>query len=474
MGSFTVNLLAVNKLVMRAGPTLSHQQRIELCATVTELEIINSLKAIGEDKAPGIDSYNVVFLKKAWHIIKEDVIGVVQYFFITWKIYRNINCTAVTLVPKVSSPMNIKEYIPIACCTAGFILGRRIGDNIILAHEIVKSYTRKHVSPRCMIKLDLKNTYGSVEWIYLEQLLHTCKWVTNRTISSSKGFKTRRPNVTIPFRDRYDGMFSTILWGPSGLQVNMGKSCIYFGWVTSQEKEQILYSTGFTCGDLPFKYLGVPLSTKKISLIQWYPLITKMIARISSWTSKKLSYAGRTQLVQSMLFGIQAYLSQLFVLSAKVAWNKVCSPLCFGGLNLTNVSVWNRAAIAKTHWALAKKEDKLWIRWVDESSRRSLTRQLYNPKPRVIWRNLMYKNVTRPRARFTLRNLENSAAVDPSQDNSILVIGPTSYRSDKKSENFGKKSRKSNAIAKEIAFVCSVRAPPRINALMSTFRFSCD
>ncbi|KAG5577897.1 hypothetical protein H5410_058031 [Solanum commersonii] len=34
--------------------------------------------------------------------------------------------------------------------------------------------------------------------------------------------------------------------------------------------------------------------------------------------------------------------------------------------------------------------------------------------------------------------------------------------------------RESNAIAKEIAFVCSARAPPRISALMSTFRFSCD
>jgi len=123
------------------------------------------------------------FYKKAWHIIKEDVITAVQYFFITWKIYRNINCTAVTRVPKVSSPMNIKEYIPIACCTvlykisgkllatrlqkvistiinptqAGFVPGRRIGDNIIMAHELVKSYTRKHVSPRCMIKIDLQN-----------------------------------------------------------------------------------------------------------------------------------------------------------------------------------------------------------------------------------------------------------------------------------------------------------------------------
>ncbi|XP_075080266.1 secreted RxLR effector protein 78-like [Nicotiana tabacum] len=54
---------------------------------------------------------------------------------------------------------------------AGFIPGRRIADNIILAHELVKSYSRKHISPRCMIKVDLQKAYDSVEWAYLEQVL---------------------------------------------------------------------------------------------------------------------------------------------------------------------------------------------------------------------------------------------------------------------------------------------------------------
>ncbi|OIT38047.1 hypothetical protein A4A49_58128, partial [Nicotiana attenuata] len=77
----------------------------------------------------------------------------------------------------------------------------------------------------------------------------------------------------------------------SGLQANLGKSSIYFGGVSQTDQELILRNLGFTKGLLPFKYLGVPLSTKKLTIMQWQPLIEKIVARITSWTAKKLSYA---------------------------------------------------------------------------------------------------------------------------------------------------------------------------------------
>ena len=46
---------------------------------------------------------------------------------------------------------------------ARFIPGRKIVDNIVLAHELVKAYTRKHISPRSMLKIDLQKAYDSVE-----------------------------------------------------------------------------------------------------------------------------------------------------------------------------------------------------------------------------------------------------------------------------------------------------------------------
>lgn len=54
---------------------------------------------------------------------------------------------------------------------AAFVLGRLVSDNIVLSHELVKGYSRKGISSRCMLKIDLQKAYDSIEWVYLEQFL---------------------------------------------------------------------------------------------------------------------------------------------------------------------------------------------------------------------------------------------------------------------------------------------------------------
>ena len=54
---------------------------------------------------------------------------------------------------------------------ARFIPGRKIADNIIQAHELVKTYTRKNISPGNILKIDLQKAYDSVEWPFLEQVM---------------------------------------------------------------------------------------------------------------------------------------------------------------------------------------------------------------------------------------------------------------------------------------------------------------
>lgn len=47
-------------------------------------------------------------------------------------------------------------------------------------------------------------------------------------------------------------------------------------------------------------------------------LVERITKRIKSWTNKCLSYAGRAQLIQSVLFSIQVYWSSLFILPKKI------------------------------------------------------------------------------------------------------------------------------------------------------------
>lgn len=101
-----------------------------------------------------------------------------------------VNCTSVTLLPKVNGVCTVQQFRPIACCNViykviskvltsklqkvmchlispeqqVFIPGRQILDNILLASELIKGYGRKNMSPRCMVKIDLRMAYDSVEW----------------------------------------------------------------------------------------------------------------------------------------------------------------------------------------------------------------------------------------------------------------------------------------------------------------------
>lgn len=146
---------------------------------------------------------------------------------------------------------------------------------------------------------------------------------------------------------------------------------------------------GFTKREMPFRYLGIPLGTKILSVSQCQPLLEKMLGRITSWTTKFLSYAGRVQLLKNVLFSIQIYWSQIFVLPTKViklieatcrwflwtrgveltkksllAWDKVFYPTSAGGLSILDIAVWKRATISKLLWYICYRKDKLWVKWV--------------------------------------------------------------------------------------------------------------
>jgi len=112
----------------------------------------------------------------------------------------------------------------------------------------------------------------------------------------------------------------------SGLQANTEKSSIYIAGVTDHTKQSIIEALGFIEGTLPFRYLGVPLASQKLGVNAYLPLIEKITAKITCWSAKLLSYAGRLQLIKAFLFGVQAYWAQNFLLPKKVI--KTIEQLC--------------------------------------------------------------------------------------------------------------------------------------------------
>lgn len=136
-----------------------------------------------------------------------------------------------------------------------------------------------------------------------------------------------------------------------------------------------------------FKYLGVPLITSKLNYAYCVPLLEKVDNRIRSWEHKTLSFAGRLQLVISILCSLQVYWAsyiflpkkitkdieqkfQRFLWSGKVSgsyfaevsWREVCCPKDERDLGIKNLHSWNLSLMARHIWILVcvGKKGNMW------------------------------------------------------------------------------------------------------------------
>jgi hypothetical protein len=158
----------------------------------------------------------------------------------------------------------------------------------------------------------------------------------------------------------------------SGLKVNPSKSSFFCSGVSSRMKSLLLDKLHMQEGVLPVKYLGVLLISSRLSATDCRILLDWISSLIDSWTSRKLSFAGRLQLLNSVLYGLQVYWTGMFIFPkkaikdltskfnrflwngedgnsarAKVAWGEVCFPEKEGGLGLKCLDVWKKSSMVR-------------------------------------------------------------------------------------------------------------------------------
>jgi hypothetical protein len=77
-------------------------------------EIESVIKDLPNSHAPGPDGFDGLFIKKCWHIIKEDFLRYLNSFNSSAIDISSLNSSYTALIPKRSNPTDVGDYRPIS------------------------------------------------------------------------------------------------------------------------------------------------------------------------------------------------------------------------------------------------------------------------------------------------------------------------------------------------------------------------
>jgi len=186
--------------------TLSNEENEVLIAPFSLVEIEAVVKESDGNKSPGPDGFNFGFVKEFWYLIKDEVRIMFDQFHGNEEIPKSMLAYFVALIPKVSSPMAMKDFRPISLLgcfykilakvlarrlagvmnsiisptQSAFLKGRSLMDGVLVVNELVDFAKKKN--KQCLIfKVDFEKAYDSVDWSFLVYVMERVglspKWV---------------------------------------------------------------------------------------------------------------------------------------------------------------------------------------------------------------------------------------------------------------------------------------------------------
>jgi hypothetical protein len=204
----------------------------------------------------------------------------------------------------------------------------------------------------------------------------------------------------------------------SGLKVNYHKSCLVPINVDQDKAVELAGVFGYTVGSFPFTYLGLPMGTTKPQVKDYAPLIYRVERRMSA-SSLFLSYAGKLQLVNSVLSSLPTYYMcslKLLVTVIEIidkhrknclwrgrdfrnkgfnleAWDLVRRPKSKGGLGVINLSLQNDALLLKQLDKFYRKANVQWVTLIWQSYYVDCVPYLAREKGSFWWKDILRLNV---------------------------------------------------------------------------------
>lgn len=144
---------------------------------------------------------NGFIFKQLWDTMGDDIVSMVNNFFITGKLEEGINKTNKCLIPKKLEAKELVDFRPISLCNvaykivskllskrlkmimpwiitetqAAFVEDRLISDNILVAHELLHALNSNNSCYReyIAVKTDLSKAFDRVEWSFLKTAMQS-------------------------------------------------------------------------------------------------------------------------------------------------------------------------------------------------------------------------------------------------------------------------------------------------------------
>ncbi|XP_031100850.1 uncharacterized protein LOC116004818 [Ipomoea triloba] len=176
---------------------LTTEDNIALLAPLTREEVKNAVWALDPDSTAGPDGFSGSFFRSCWDILHNDVYIAVLDFMIGVPVPFAFSSAQLVLIPKKLNPESFADYRPICLCTfvskiftkvistrlnkllpriisreqSGFVQGRNIHDNVLLALELIQSINKRCQGSNVAIKLDMSKAFDRVAWPFLRAVL---------------------------------------------------------------------------------------------------------------------------------------------------------------------------------------------------------------------------------------------------------------------------------------------------------------
>jgi hypothetical protein len=167
----------------------------------------------------------------------------------------------------------------------------------------------------------------------------------------------------------------------SGLKINFHKSELFCFGKAKDYQEDYKDIFGCTIGALPFKYLGIPIHFRKLTIKEWKIIEDRFEKKLASWIGKILSYGDRLVLINSILTSLPMFLLSFFQIPIGVRkrldfyrsrffwqsdqtkrkygltkWNIICRLKDAGGLGIKMLDIENNCLLSKWLFKILNEE----------------------------------------------------------------------------------------------------------------------